>query len=105
MTEMSKEIIKTIKNAVVSVPGVASFSNYKAKTLDEKFTTEIANALEITNTDDLSLFKIHIILVLGINVVDVMNEIQIRVRYELQKNSNFKNKYLVDVIVDDFASF
>lgn len=51
--------------------------------------------------DDIYQFKIHVVLLSGVNILDVMTEIQIRIKYELEKNvKNFIN-HTVTVAVDD----
>ncbi|WP_031542040.1 Asp23/Gls24 family envelope stress response protein [Mesoplasma photuris] len=101
MNTIDKSIIKVIKDAVVTVPGVASFADYNAEDYSELPTKEIDNAIEFTNTDNVTLFRIHVILINGVNIKDVINEIQIRVKYELEKISKFTVKYMVDVAVAD----
>ncbi|WP_027063071.1 Asp23/Gls24 family envelope stress response protein [Mesoplasma seiffertii] len=101
MNNIDKSVIKVIKDAVVTVPGVASFANYNAENTSELPSRDIDNAIEFTNTDNVTRFRIHVVLIQGVNIRDVMNEIQIRVKYELEKISKFTVKYMVDVAIDD----
>ncbi|WP_026389147.1 Asp23/Gls24 family envelope stress response protein [[Acholeplasma] multilocale] len=101
MNNFDKSVIKVIKDAVVTVPGVMSFANFNADTREELATKDIDNAIEFTNTDNVTRFRIHVILISGVNIKDVIKEIQIRVKYELEKISKFTVKYMVDVAVDD----
>ncbi|WP_100609813.1 Asp23/Gls24 family envelope stress response protein [Entomoplasma freundtii] len=101
MKNIDKSIIKVIKEAVITVPGVSSFANYNPDDNHKLATANIDNAVEFMTTDDFTRFRIHVILISGVNIKDVINEVQIRVKYELEKMSNFAAKYLVDVVVDD----
>ncbi|ATZ18605.1 hypothetical protein ESOMN_v1c02210 [Williamsoniiplasma somnilux] len=101
MNNIDKNVIKVIKDAIVTVPGVASFANFQTEDINELATRDIDNAVEYTNTDNITRFRIHVILIGGVNIKDVINEIQIRVKYELEKVSKFTVKYMVDVAVDD----
>jgi len=92
-----KEVIKVIKDAVVTVPGVISFANYHTHGEETK---SIDKAVELTSTDNIARYRIHVILLNGVNVKDVISEIQIRVKYELEKNTKFTIKHQVDVVVD-----
>ncbi|PPE04307.1 Asp23/Gls24 family envelope stress response protein [Williamsoniiplasma lucivorax] len=103
MNNIDKNVIKVIKDAIVTVPGVISFANFNATNNDNISTLEIDNAVEFINTDNLTRFRIHVILISGVNIKDVMNEIQIRVKYELEKTTKFTIKYMVDVAVDDLV--
>ncbi|MCL8212997.1 hypothetical protein [Mesoplasma whartonense] len=108
ITDIDENILKIIKNAVVTVPGVASFADYHNTTTpsvgnDNLATLDIDKSIELL-TAEISRFKIHVILISGINIKDVINEIQIRVKYELEKSNKFTNKYLVDVIVEGITN-
>jgi len=94
---VDKDVIKVIKDAVVTVPGVVSFANYSVNGEETKF---IDKAVELTSTDNVSRYRIHVILLNGVNIRDVISEVQIRVKYELEKNTKFIAKYQVDVVVD-----
>ncbi|AHI53190.1 Asp23/Gls24 family envelope stress response protein [Spiroplasma culicicola] len=90
-----------INNAVVTVPGVISFANCSAKSEAEIKTSDITRAVEVLSTDVTSRVKVHIILINGVNIRDVVNEVQIRVKYELEKIEQFVRNYIVDIAVDD----
>ncbi|AUB31945.1 Asp23/Gls24 family envelope stress response protein [Spiroplasma floricola] len=98
---LEKDILDSISNAVVTVPGVASFANFTAKLESELKTDDISKAVEITTADTTNRVKVHIILINGVNISDVVKEVQIRVKYELEKLSQFVRNYIVDVAVDD----
>lgn len=98
---IDKAILESISNAVVTVPGVASFANFAAKTESELKTEDISKAVELTSADITDRVKVHIILINGVNIRDVVKEVQIRVKYELEKLSQFVRNYIVDVTVDD----
>ncbi|ALD66740.1 Asp23/Gls24 family envelope stress response protein [Spiroplasma cantharicola] len=98
---INKAILDSISNAVVTVPGVASFANYAAKSESELKTEDIAKAVEMVSTDTMDRVKVHIILINGVNIRDVVSEVQIRVKYELEKLSQFVRNYIVDIAVDD----
>jgi len=97
----NKAIYEAIKDAVVTVPGVVSFANYSAKSHLDIRTNDINKAVEMSMTDNVYRTKIHIILINGVNIRDVVNEVQIRVKYELEKLSQFVRNYIVDIAVDD----
>lgn len=98
-----KETFEVIKEAVVTLPGVVAFANYTAKTEDEIQTQDISKAVELINTDDVFKCRIHIVLMNGVNIREVISEVQIRVKYELERLSKFTRNYIVDVVVDDVA--
>ncbi|AGR42387.1 Asp23/Gls24 family envelope stress response protein [Spiroplasma diminutum] len=98
---IDKIILDSISNAVVTVPGVVSFANFAAKTEAEIKTEDISKAVELTTADNTDRVKVHIVLINGVNIRDVVNEVQIRVKYELEKVSQFVRNYIVDVAVDD----
>ncbi|QEH62177.1 Asp23/Gls24 family envelope stress response protein [Spiroplasma chinense] len=98
---IDQTVYDAISNAVVTVPGVISFANCSAKSQSEIKTSDIKNAVEITSADNIGRVKIHIILINGVNIRDVVNEVQIRVKYELEKLNQFVRNYIVDVAVDD----
>ncbi|WP_339020576.1 Asp23/Gls24 family envelope stress response protein [Spiroplasma endosymbiont of Atherix ibis] len=98
---LEKNILDSISNAVVTVPGVASFANFTAKLESELKTVDISKAVEIKTVDTTNRVKVHIILINGVNISDVVKEVQIRVKYELEKLSQFVRNYIVDVAVDD----
>ncbi|KAF5295767.1 hypothetical protein FQA39_LY12940 [Lamprigera yunnana] len=105
---MDKSIIKIIKDAVITVPGVAAFANYTNEDKNDLTTSDIENAIEFTNTDDITRFKIHVILLQGVNIKDITKEIQIRVKYELekyQKNTPNLLQALKDVGVVDSGAY
>lgn len=101
MNNIDKIAIKIVQDAIMTVPGVRSFANYQVEDKSEIATNDIFSAIEYTNTDNMTRFRIHVILITGVNIKDVINEIQIRVKYELEKMSKFTIKYIVDVAVDD----
>lgn len=102
MDNIDKTLINVIKEAVVTVPGVSSFANYNAESPRHLSTLEIDDAVEFTkDTENLTRFRIHVILLGGVNIKDVVNEVQIRVKYELEKKAKFSKKFLVDVVIDD----
>lgn len=101
MTNIDNSVMKVIKDAIVTVPGVVSFSNFNADSREELPTSNIEDAIEFTNTDNITRFRIHVIILSGVNIKDVLKEIQIRVKYELEKMSKFTIKYMVDIVVDD----
>ncbi|QHX36916.1 Asp23/Gls24 family envelope stress response protein [Spiroplasma sp. BIUS-1] len=98
---IDKVILDSISDAVVTVPGVASFANFAAKSASELKTEDISKAVELTSADITDRVKVHIILINGVNIRDVVKEVQIRVKYELEKLSQFVRNYIVDVAVDD----
>ncbi|AOG60719.1 hypothetical protein SHELI_v1c07700 [Spiroplasma helicoides] len=98
---IDEAIYDVIKNAIVTVPGVASFANFYANSQDQLKTDDITKAVELTSNDNTNRVKVHVILINGVNIKDVINEVQIRVKYELEKQGQFLRNYVVDVAVDD----
>lgn len=88
-----------IKDAVTTVPGVKSLANYQA--VGDLKTADIKQAVEITSAGVINKVRVHVILMNGFNIRDVVNEVQIRVKYELEKLKQFTMTYIVDVIVED----
>ncbi len=102
MNKIDKNVIEVIKDAVVTVPGVVSFANWQTEGKQELATHDLDKAIEYTNTNNMTRFRIHLVIISGVNIKDVMNEVQIRVKYELEKMSKFTEKFIVDIAVDDF---
>ncbi|AJM72015.1 Asp23/Gls24 family envelope stress response protein [Mycoplasma yeatsii] len=101
MNNIDPFIIKTIYDSVITIPGVVALANYTSNSSDDLITNDISKAIEIEMKDDIYQFKIHVVLLNGVNILDVMTEIQIRIKYELEKNvKNFLN-HTVTVAVDD----
>ncbi|QGS52232.1 Asp23/Gls24 family envelope stress response protein [Spiroplasma tabanidicola] len=94
-------IYDVINDIVVTVPGVISFANSKAKSEEEILTKDITRAIELSSSLEFERVKIHVVLINGISIRDVLSEIQTRVKYELEKASKFMRNYIVDVVVDD----
>ncbi|ARU91223.1 hypothetical protein SCLARK_00541 [Spiroplasma clarkii] len=90
-----------INNAVTTVPGVKSLANYESQDIWDLETKDIAKAVEIVSSGSIHRVKVHVILMNGFNIRDVVNEVQIRVKYELEKLKQFTMSYSVDVVVDD----
>jgi len=97
VNNFDNEVIKVIKDAVVTVPGVIAFADYTA---NGEPTNSVDKAVEKSSTDNVSRYRIHVILLNGVNIKDVTSEIQIRMKYELEKMTKFTVKYQVDVVVD-----
>ncbi|AHI54057.1 hypothetical protein SSABA_v1c06550 [Spiroplasma sabaudiense Ar-1343] len=100
---MNEGTLKVIREAVITIPGLMSFAEVDKESGVVNATTSIDKAIEISITEKIHRLKIHIILMNGVNIKDVVTEVQIRVKYELEKLSNFTNSYYVDVAVDDLA--
>lgn len=98
-----KEIYSAVESAVMTVPGVISFANYMAIRENDIQTDDITKAIETNESEKLSKYKVHIVLLYGVNIRDVVTEVQIRVKYELEKLSKFTKVYIVDVAVDDLV--
>ncbi|QBQ08015.1 Asp23/Gls24 family envelope stress response protein [Spiroplasma gladiatoris] len=94
-------IFDVIKDIIVTVPGVISFANSSAKLDQDIKTNDISQAVEISSAAEVIRIKIHIILINGVNIREVVSEIQTRVKYELEKQNQFVRNYMVDVAIDD----
>jgi len=90
-----------IKNAVITIPGVKSLANYQYKDSDNFTTDDIQKAVEIISTGSVNKVKVYVVLANGFNIKEVANEIQIRVKYELEKQHQFNSLYTVDVVVEN----
>ncbi|AXK51344.1 Asp23/Gls24 family envelope stress response protein [Spiroplasma alleghenense] len=100
---MNEGTLKVINEAVITIPGLMSFAEVNKESGLVLATKEIDKAIEVSITEKIHRLKIHIILLNGVNIKDVATEVQIRVKYELEKLSNFTNSYYVDVVVDALA--
>ncbi|AEM68615.1 Asp23/Gls24 family envelope stress response protein [Mycoplasma putrefaciens] len=102
MNNIDPFIISIIYESVITIPGVVALSNYHSNNPENLKTKEISKAIEFTiNHDKIPHFRLHVILLNGVNILDVMREIQIRVKYELEKNLKESNNHIVTVAVDD----
>lgn len=97
----NKMILNVIENAVMTIPGISSFAKVEPSTDESLATKDINKAIEFNNTDKFARFRIHVVLINSVNIRSILNEVQIRVKYELEKMSRFTVDYLVDVVVDD----
>ncbi|ABC01373.1 conserved hypothetical protein [Mycoplasma capricolum subsp. capricolum ATCC 27343] len=94
-------VVQTIREAVVTVPGVVGLANFSSKDKNDLSTNDIHKAIEFVIDKNIQHFKIHVILLYGVNILDILKEIQIRVKYELEKNFKNNIEHKVDVIVED----
>lgn len=90
-----------IKNAIMTIPGVKSLANYHYKDSDDFTTDDIQKAVEIISTGSMNKVKVYVVLANGFNIREVASEIQIRVKYELEKQHQFNSSYTVDVVVEN----
>ncbi|ASP27957.1 hypothetical protein SCORR_v1c01820 [Spiroplasma corruscae] len=97
---METNIIDTIKNTIYTIPGIASFANYLIDSYDV-VTDDVTKAVEISIFENIYKVKLHLVLFNGVNIKDVLSEVQSRLKYELEKKYNFKNNFIIDVVVDD----
>jgi uncharacterized alkaline shock family protein YloU len=98
-----EKAFEVIKQAVEAVPGVVSFVNYKAKTRDGLRTNVLSNAIEVQSSDLNYKFKIHVSLMNGINIKEVLEEIQNRVNDSLSKLAGLDSAFIIDVVVDELV--
>ncbi|KAJ3615996.1 hypothetical protein Zmor_012124 [Zophobas morio] len=104
MPELFQEkAFEVIEEAVEAVPGVVSFANFKAKSHDSIKTDRLDNAIEVQSSDKNYKFKIHVALMNGINIKEVLEEIQNRVSDGLEKLGGQNQSYIIDVVVDDLV--
>ncbi|AKX33851.1 hypothetical protein SLITO_v1c01860 [Spiroplasma litorale] len=97
---MESKIIETIKNTIYTIPGISSFANYLIDSYDIS-TDDVSNAVEISKFESIYKIKLHLVLFNGVNIKDVLTEVQSRLKYELERVHEFKQNFIVDVIVDD----
>ncbi len=106
---MSLDLIKItnrILAAIQSVPGVAGFYNPQLPAGNQTANSKLLHRnlfdnIEIEETDSNFNININIVLIEGINVKDVSQEVQIRARYEMEKFIDNEKPYLVNVFVRD----
>ena len=94
---------KYIFPAVMSVPGVAGFidnHNTQPQTQDLAHT-KLWWDVEVDENDENINININVVLIKDINVKEVCEEVQIRTRYEIDKNFNISKPYFVNIVVRD----
>ncbi|WFQ94365.1 Asp23/Gls24 family envelope stress response protein [Mycoplasma feriruminatoris] len=101
MSNIDEFVVQTIREAVITVPGVIGLANFSTNNKNDLSTNDIYKAIEFVIDKNIQHFKIHVILLYGVNILDVLKEIQIRIKYELEKNFKNNIEHKVDVIVED----
>lgn len=101
MSTIDEFVIQTIREAVITVPGVVGLANFSTNNKKDLSTNDIHKAIEFVIDKNIQHFKIHVILLYGVNILDILKEIQIRIKYELEKNFKNNIEHKVDVIVED----
>ncbi|WP_434343215.1 Asp23/Gls24 family envelope stress response protein [Mycoplasma sp. 06067-C1-B144P-99-0482-3] len=101
MGNIDQFVVQTIKEAVVTVPGVVGLANFSSKDKNDLSTNDIHKAIEFVIDKNIQHFKIHVILLYGVNILDVLKKIQIRIKYELEKKLKNNIKHKIDIIVED----
>ncbi|UKS54134.1 Asp23/Gls24 family envelope stress response protein [Mycoplasma feriruminatoris] len=101
MSNIDEFVVQTIREAVITVPGVIGLANFSTNNKNDLSTNDIHKAIEFVIDKNIQHFKIHVILLYGVNILDVLKEIQIRIKYELEKNFKNNIEHKVDVIVED----
>ncbi|WP_338970319.1 Asp23/Gls24 family envelope stress response protein [Spiroplasma endosymbiont of Labia minor] len=104
--KITQKVYDSIREAVVTVPGVISFVEFNKdeNSVEVVKTTDTYKAIEVAYTDGMYRIRIHVMLIVGVNIPDVLIEIQVRVKYELERQSGFSENYLVDVVIDKLES-
>lgn len=102
MNQLNIETIaRIINSSIVTVPGVAGFSdaNSNGQILEQQ--DDFAKAVRIEEEDNLYILSLFLVFLEGINIKDVAKEVQIRVKYELEKHDYFNSEFIVKVYVKD----
>ena|SRR5699024_7552652 len=100
---IQQKSFELIAEIVEAVPGVISFANYKSKSADSIKTDNIENAIEVQLSDKNYKFKIHVVLMNGINIKEVLVEVQNRVSDGLEKLLGQTNSFIIDVVADNLV--
>jgi uncharacterized alkaline shock family protein YloU len=66
-------------------------------------TNVLSNAIEVQSSDVNYKFKIHVSLMNGINIKEVLEEIQNRVNDSLSKLAGLDSAFIIDVVVDELV--
>lgn len=98
--EIINECLKIIKESTVSVPGVVGFANYKSNKLNEMQTDDVSKAVEVFSEEKINKFIIHIILMPGVVVKDILSELQIRISNAFYNLGNYSKTFIVNVIAE-----
>ncbi|WP_342268707.1 hypothetical protein [Spiroplasma endosymbiont of Aspidapion aeneum] len=99
-----EKILTIIKNTVYLIPGVKGFADYKATPKDELSTKDVVRSVEFNVKNDNNHLMIHLILLNGFNMKNVLREVQYRIKFELEKASEYTRSYIVDLVVDDIIN-
>lgn len=98
------EIADLVHAAVITVPGVAGFTNADPAEKSEENVTMLQKdySQSIKLRQDSRNFYIDIFLILleGVNIKDIAREIQIRIKYELEKLDVYSKDIMIYVNIN-----
>lgn len=98
-----EKIISIVRQVVSTTPGIIGFSKFcgnishidsQHKNLDQEI--EI-NAIKLNNYE----VKVHLISSLYTNLLEVLQKVQNRIKYELENQMDFKSIFKVYVCIED----
>ncbi|WP_381415194.1 Asp23/Gls24 family envelope stress response protein [Spiroplasma endosymbiont of Anurida maritima] len=96
------KIYNVVYSSMITVPGVAGFANLnEIENQNDNFEEKYKNSIKILREPDLLEIYIYIILISGVNINDIAQEVQFRVKYELESKGIINEAFLVNVVVCD----
>ncbi|AOX44185.1 hypothetical protein S100390_v1c08490 [Spiroplasma sp. NBRC 100390] len=98
------EISDLVYAAVITVPGVAGFAKAdEAENSEENVTMllkDYSQSIKLRQDGRNFYIDIFLILLEGVNIKDIAREIQIRIKYELEKLDVYSNDVMIYVNVN-----
>ncbi|AGM25344.1 Asp23/Gls24 family envelope stress response protein [Spiroplasma chrysopicola] len=100
-----ESIANIVYSAVITVPGVAGFARLSEDDSDEEsatlLITDYSQSIKLKQVEGKYVIDIFLILLEGSNIRDVSQEVQIRIKYELEKLDSFPTDFIVNVHIQD----
>ncbi|WP_342262646.1 MULTISPECIES: Asp23/Gls24 family envelope stress response protein [unclassified Spiroplasma] len=102
------KIAHIIKQVVSITPGVVAFAYSRENKENEDaiaLEKDITPAIDVKKIEQNHYgVKIHIISSIHTNIFEVLQEVQHRVKYELEKQMEFDSNFKIDICIDDLIS-
>lgn len=101
------KVSQIIKQVVSITPGVIAFAYRESKDSGNAIALlqDITPAIEIKKIKtNIYEIKIHIIASIFTSIIQVLQEVQNRVKYELENQLDFENEFKIDICIVDLKS-
>ncbi len=99
------KIADLVHAAVITVPGVAGFTKVDDDTENNEYNVimllkDYSQSIKLRQDGRNFYIEIFIILLEGVNIKDIAREIQIRIKYELEKLDIYSNDIMIYVNIN-----